>query len=903
MSYILKKSNNETLIVLNDGQVDTALTSLTLVGKNVSNYGNAQNENYLYLLENFANSSLIGGQPKNPIKGQLWFDSNPQVNRLLIYDGTQWRPLGVTIYGSSVTNSLVNAISNPPIPYSAAQPGDLWFNSQTNQLFGVTTTNSDTILIGPESVSGFGTTKMSSTSMFDINGNPHPVIQTYVDGEVVILLSNSTFVSTTTNSLNGFPVVYRGITFRNYNSSTRYSTTVTDVVLHGLHEQLDQSYPRRNLNEHIQGNWSIDNGSVLYFGSTSQSSISYTTSGLQLISNNKICLQSTNSLIFDGTSLTPSTSTVTLGTTSSIYNSVYSSKVSSGNNLNIGLIEGNWQLTIGSQLVSQVDLGSSLGSLSSRFNTIYSTGLNAGNSGVIGAITGIWQLSPLSIITPSSDLASNLGQPLTRFNTAYISSLSGVTSIIGNPTVSGNILPSNNNAYNLGSSGTNWSNVYANTVNSSVLNSGINVSNSGSFNYLTVTTSSISQLIVDRENVGLVIANTATIGTLTVPSATAGTINSNQLITSYGTIVTLNSTNGSFDTVTANNGNILQFYSSSGTINNFTSTNVTANNLQAGTSVLTTLTVSSATVTNLCATAAVVELLTATNATVNSNITAFSANFKTLTATTATLYNLTVPTATITNAIVSNLSGNFGTMNSLNVINETVASLIATTATVSTLKDTSSHIINKFDPDGTLSANLDTNLSTQKAVKTYVDTTSGYLLSLINDLQNIVANFQPTPTGTIFYTAGSTAPPGFLIADGSSYPVLSYFNLFSEIGYRYGGAGGSFNVPDLRGQFIRGIDNGRGIDPGRVLGSNQIDAFKSHTHLYQDSWQLYDAEVSPGVRDAYGNFVNYNENINAQPIGVNDNDAGSYEFTRVTQSTGGSETRPTNVALLPIIKT
>src|SRR4051812_18053519 len=106
MSYIISKSDNETLVVIQDGQVDQVTTSLFLVGKNVSGYGTDQNENLVYLLENFAKSSAESpsGQPRSPMKGQFWFDTNPANNRMMFYDGSVWRPVGVTIVGTTSTN-------------------------------------------------------------------------------------------------------------------------------------------------------------------------------------------------------------------------------------------------------------------------------------------------------------------------------------------------------------------------------------------------------------------------------------------------------------------------------------------------------------------------------------------------------------------------------------------------------------------------------------------------------------------------------------------------------------------------------------------------------------------------------------------------------------------------------
>lgn len=325
MAYILNKSNGQQLTVLNDGLTDTILTSITLIGKNVSNFGDPQNENFLFLLENFANSSFDGGAPRSPIVGQLWYDTNPLVNRPLAFDGNSWRPLAVSWYDTSLKNELINRLSNPRYPFAANQPGDFWVDSVNKQLYVVTSTASDVTLIGPEGVPGFDTTRMSSVAMKDIAGASHPVIQTIVNGEVVSVQSNVTFVQTSTNAVPGFPTVYRGVTFKNYSSSTRYPSQSTDVVLHGLHEQLDQSYPRRNVDEHIQNNWYFDNGASLFFGTSGNSSIAWSSSTnlLSLTASSKLRLAvAGGSLDFDGAALSP-VSTIDLGKVVAPYNALY----------------------------------------------------------------------------------------------------------------------------------------------------------------------------------------------------------------------------------------------------------------------------------------------------------------------------------------------------------------------------------------------------------------------------------------------------------------------------------------------------------------------------------------------------------------------------------------------------
>ncbi len=137
------------------------------------------------------------------------------------------------------------------------------------------------------------------------------------------------------------------------------------------------------------------------------------------------------------------------------------------------------------------------------------------------------------------------------------------------------------------------------------------------------------------------------------------------------------------------------------------------------------------------------------------------------------------------------------------------------------------------------------------------------------------AQIQP---GDVAYFARDTAPSGYIKANGAAVSRTAYAALFAAIGTTFGAGDGSttFNVPDLRGYFPRGYDDGRGVDSGRVFGSNQADDFKSHTH--------------GGVHQPYSG-VTFSGAATSYYIG-----AGS------TAATGGTETRPRNVALLACIK-
>lgn len=134
-------------------------------------------------------------------------------------------------------------------------------------------------------------------------------------------------------------------------------------------------------------------------------------------------------------------------------------------------------------------------------------------------------------------------------------------------------------------------------------------------------------------------------------------------------------------------------------------------------------------------------------------------------------------------------------------------------------------------------------------------------------------------TGGVQYFAMNTAPSGWLKANGAAVSRSTYASLFSAIGITFGAGDGSttFNLPDLRGEFIRGWSDGRSVDSGRTFGSAQGQDLQSHTHTTP-------ATVTINGGGSFGN-----------PAGVCTIESG-------TGATGGAETRPRNIALLACIK-
>jgi len=180
MSYTIKLTNGNTLTELIDGTINQTSTDLTLISKNSTGYGLYINDNFVHLLENFANTS----QPNNPIAGQLWFDTTQ--NRLKVYDGSQFKVSGGTLVSATVPSSLTT--------------GDIWINSGTGQLyFNDGTANR---LAGPIYTNAQGQNGFIVDTVIDINKISHNIVYLYCSGNLLGLFATEAF--TPASSISGF---------------------------------------------------------------------------------------------------------------------------------------------------------------------------------------------------------------------------------------------------------------------------------------------------------------------------------------------------------------------------------------------------------------------------------------------------------------------------------------------------------------------------------------------------------------------------------------------------------------------------------------------------------------------------------------------------------------------------
>jgi microcystin-dependent protein len=173
----------------------------------------------------------------------------------------------------------------------------------------------------------------------------------------------------------------------------------------------------------------------------------------------------------------------------------------------------------------------------------------------------------------------------------------------------------------------------------------------------------------------------------------------------------------------------------------------------------------------------------------------------------------------------------------------------------------------------------------------------------------VPAGSDMTPAGTVIYTARSTAPTGYLKANGAAVSRSTYATLFAAIGTVYGAGDGSttFNLPELRGEFVRGLDDGRGIDESRTLGSAQAQSYQSHTHTATVSNAEHTHNLpSLGGSTFGGTAVSVTTTSTVNRVQAYAGMAVSTVAADVSvsnASSGAAETRPRNVALLACIRT
>ena len=248
MSYTITLTNGNTLAVVADQSFDKVSSSLTLIGKNVNAYGQYVNENFVQLLENFANISA----PINPVAGQLWFDTSEQ--RLKVYSAalTDFKPVG------SPTNfASTDPVTNYP---DGSVPGDLWWNPTWKELRyfdGITWYKT------AEQFNPFGGGKSGwfVEQQADYANTDHVVSNLYNDGTLIAAVTDVDIKLNPSVPLLGTSTLRAGMTLNP--AFTIYGTATNTLNWNNLSTS---TFLQRNIYQETQGAIDIFNNAGLGIG-------------------------------------------------------------------------------------------------------------------------------------------------------------------------------------------------------------------------------------------------------------------------------------------------------------------------------------------------------------------------------------------------------------------------------------------------------------------------------------------------------------------------------------------------------------------------------------------------------------------------------------------------------------
>lgn len=409
-------SKSSSPITVNDLTENTTSTSLSLVGRNYSNYGVSFAKNFVHLLENFASPSA----PNNSIEGQLWY--NNATKKLYVNDSTggndNWRPAGGTHVAPSTSEP-----QNPIL-------GDLWVDTLTQQLSLYN--GSDWVLVGPTALSGKKTGSYVE-QLEDSFGITHLVVIEYANDQAIKIVATESFIPQ--KIIEGFLTINPGINISSKKfigpSDTDTANTVAKIYgIATVAESLNVTSPsaatvnannfaRRDTANQYYGQQSILNDAGLNIGSTSSFSLSVL-QGTSVIRNSSnggsidliISNQGSQNIILklDGRNrrvgVNNPTPQVELDVTGSA--SISGNLVTSGTTDSTSTTSGSLQVKGGVGIEKNLYVGK---------NIVSGGSLQVGTAGVAGPA-----------IIPTANLTYDIGTPTNKFKTVYAESFNGTFS-------------------------------------------------------------------------------------------------------------------------------------------------------------------------------------------------------------------------------------------------------------------------------------------------------------------------------------------------------------------------------------------------------------------------------------------------------------------------------------------
>ena len=268
MSYIINKTDGSKLVVLKDGTVDIATTDLALFGKSYAGFGERLNENFVKVLENFANTTA----PANKIRGQLWYDT--LANQIKVWNGNKFKPVG----------SGTNSSSTP----TNANTGDMWFDTNNLQLHVYNGTA--WTLIGPTTVAGSGQTSVIPDTVLSSAGVFKSILKFIVNDQITAIVSPEEFNPLV--AITGFATIFKGITLSTTVSQARFTgvaTQATNLLLSDLTTVVpSDNFVRADINDSMSGTLTIFNDGGMSLGSGADLTISIESGENVIVQNNTI---------------------------------------------------------------------------------------------------------------------------------------------------------------------------------------------------------------------------------------------------------------------------------------------------------------------------------------------------------------------------------------------------------------------------------------------------------------------------------------------------------------------------------------------------------------------------------------------------------------------------------------
>ena len=194
MSYTINKTDGSVLLTLQDGTVNDEI-GLWLIGRNATNFGDYQNENFVRLLENFAdNIPPSQSSAFNPLEGTIWYDTTTE--KIKVFDGTNWNPVSERFVANTTP--------------ATAKVGDQWYDTSANQLKSYTGTQ--WLLVGPGYTSSQGKSGAIVETIVDANVVSHTVINSYTNGNLISVTSfDSEFTPILGSGYSGFTTIRPGV--------------------------------------------------------------------------------------------------------------------------------------------------------------------------------------------------------------------------------------------------------------------------------------------------------------------------------------------------------------------------------------------------------------------------------------------------------------------------------------------------------------------------------------------------------------------------------------------------------------------------------------------------------------------------------------------------------------------